>query len=208
MLDDSPQTTPWLRRVRSGDQEALAAAFDHCRSRLRQMVKLRLDARLAARIDPSDVLQEVYMDVARQIDAYVRGPRVCFYVWLRGLTWERLIKLHRQHLGARRRAVDREVALPARSSSALAAQLLAAKSSPSQALVRKELRQRVQHALAQLTPADREIILLRDFEGLSNGEAAEVLGLSDSGATMRYGRALIRLRDVLTTNWPSGESQP
>ena len=98
--------------------------------------------------------------------------------------------------------------MPAESSAALAAQLIAPKSSPSQALVRKELRQRVQRALARLSTEDREIILMRDFEDLSNHEVAEALGLSDSGATMRYGRALYRLKEILSADWPAGESKP
>ncbi|HMC66996.1 MAG TPA: sigma-70 family RNA polymerase sigma factor, partial [Gemmataceae bacterium] len=198
----------WLGRLRDGDTDALAAVFNHYRARLRQMVRLRIDQRVAARVDPSDVLQEVYLDVSRQIDGYLRQPKVCFYVWLRGLTWERLLKLQRQHLGAQRRAVGRELSLPAESSAALAAQLVAPKSSPSQALVRKELRQRVQRALARLSTEDREIILMRDFEDLSNHEVAEALGLSDSGATMRYGRALYRLKEILMADWPAGESKP
>lgn len=208
MNDDSPQTSRWLSRLRDGDTDALATVFNHYRLRLRQMVRLRMDPRLAARVDPSDVLQEVYLDVSRQIAGYLKQPKVCFYVWLRGLTWERLLKLQRQHLGAQRRAVGREISLPAESSAALAVLLISPKTSPSQALVRKELRQRVQQALARLTADDREIILLRDFEDLSNHEVAQALGLSDSAATMRYGRALYRLKEILTADWPAGESKP
>src|SRR5207244_2738412 len=108
-----PLTSQWLTRARGGDTAALAALFEYYRPRLRQMVRLRLDARLTARLDPSDVLQEVYLDVAGQIRAYLRRPRVAFYVWLRGLAWERLMKLHRRHLGAGCRAAGREQALPA-----------------------------------------------------------------------------------------------
>jgi RNA polymerase sigma-70 factor (ECF subfamily) len=172
------------------------------------MVELRLDSRVAARLDPSDVLQEVYLDMAGQIQGYLRQPKVNFYVWLRGLTWERLLKLQRRHLGAECRAIGRERALPLESSGALVSQLLTPGASPSGALVLEELRHRVQLALAKLDDNDREVILMRDFEGMTNGEVAQTLGLSASGATMRYGRALYRLKEILTADWPAGESKP
>jgi RNA polymerase sigma-70 factor (ECF subfamily) len=208
MMEEAPSISQWLDRCRQGDAEALAELFTHFRSRLRQMVECRIDRRLAARIDPSDVLQEVYLDVARQIEAYLDNPRVCVYVWLRGLTWQRLLKLQRRHAGAQRRAVGRELSLATEPSSMLAARLLAGGSSPSQALLKEELRQRLQAALARLGPDDREVILMRDFEDMSNGEVAQALGLSASGATMRYGRALIRLKEILEKDRPSGESMP
>jgi len=206
--DESPQTSEWLTRVGAGQEGALAELFDHYRPRLRQMIRLRLDPRVAARLDPSDVLQEVYLDVAGQVRSYLARPSVAFYVWLRGLAWERLVKLHRRHLGAACRAVGREQPLPLESSAALASQLTAAGASPSAALAQEEVRRRVQAALARLGPDDREVILMRDFEDLSNNEVAQALGISASGATMRYGRALFRLKEALSAEWPSGESRP
>jgi RNA polymerase sigma-70 factor (ECF subfamily) len=208
MIDESPQTVQWLERLRAGEKDALAVLFDHYRPRLRNMVQLRLDARVAARFDASDVLQEVYLDVAQQIGRYIDRPQVSFYIWLRGLTWERLLKLHRSHLGTARRAVVREQPLPAESSAALAGQLLAGGVSPSDMMVRDELRRRIQNALARLAPEDREVILMRDFEDMSNNEVAEALGLGPSGVTMRYGRAMYRLKEILVAEWPQGESQP
>lgn len=208
MFEEVPHTTECLNRVRAGNTAALAELFECNRAPLRRMVELRLDARVAARVDPSDVLQEVYLDMAAQIDGYLHQPKVAFYVWLRGLTWERLLKLHRRHLGADCRAVSREQALPLDSSAALARQFLASGASPSEAQVQQELRHRVQQALAQLDDGDREVILMRDFEGMTNGEVAQLLGLTASGATMRYGRALFRLKEILTANWPTGESKP
>jgi RNA polymerase sigma-70 factor (ECF subfamily) len=166
------------------------------------------DSRVAARLDPSDVLQEVYLDMAREINGYLREPKVNMYVWLRGLAWERLIKLQRRHLGAKCRAVGREEALPLEASSALARQAMAPGTSPSEELVQQELRHRVQQALTKLDERDREIILMRDFEGMTNSEVAQLLGLKASTATMRHGRALYRLKEILTTDWPSGESKP
>lgn len=208
MVDETPDTTECLHRVRTGDAAALAVLFESFRKQLRRMVELRLDGRLAARLDPSDVLQEVYLDMAGQIEGYLREPKVSVYIWLRGLAWERLLKLQRRHLGAECRAVGREQAFPLDSSAALARHLLAPDANPGDALVQEELRRRVQCALAKLDETDREIILMRDFEGMTNGEVAQTLDLSASGATMRYGRALFRLKEILTADWPSGESKP
>jgi RNA polymerase sigma-70 factor, ECF subfamily len=204
-MDESPQTAGWLRRVAGGDPSALADLFTHYRARLRRLVQLRLDPRVATRLDPSDVLQEVYLDAAGQVEAYLRQPRVSFYVWLRGLAWERLVKLHRRHLGAECRAVGREQPLPGDISSA---GLEAGGTSPGEALVQDELRRRVSAALARLDDDDREVILMRDLEDLSNNEVAEALGLTPSGATMRYGRALFRLKEALRADRPAGESTP
>ena len=123
---------------------------------------------------------------------------MAFYVWLRGLAGQRLSNVHRDHLQAKRRSARREVSLPTESSVALVRQLLAGGTSPSLALAKKELRRRVQQALERLRPEDREVILMRHFEDMSNREVAQTIGLTDSGATMRYGRALFRLKEVLT----------
>jgi RNA polymerase sigma-70 factor (ECF subfamily) len=203
MTDESAEARQLFSRLRAGEPEAMAALFDHYGPRLRRLVCLRLDRRLAARLDPSDVLQEVYLDMAGQIHGYLRQPRVSFYVWLRGLTWERLLKLQRRHLGAACRSARQEQALPPDSSDALAQQLLAPGPSPSEDVLREELRRRVQDALARLGGEDREVILMRDFEGLSNGEVAQALGLTPSGATMRYGRALFRLKELLAAARPA-----
>jgi RNA polymerase sigma-70 factor (ECF subfamily) len=207
-MDEPLHTSELLERLRAGDRDALAALFTSYRPRLRQMLRLRMDGRLAARVDPSDVLQDAYLDAVRQIDGYVRRPQVAVYVWLRGLTWERLLNLQRQHLGARCRAIQREVPLPLESSAMLARALLAPGPSPSQALVQEELQCRLQAALACLEPEDHEVILMRHFEEMSNNEVAQALGLSASGATMRYGRALIRLKEILVAARTAGEARP
>jgi RNA polymerase sigma-70 factor, ECF subfamily len=207
MNSEPPETVPWLRALRGGEPAALAALYEHYRPRLRQMVRLRIDPRLAARVDPSDVLQEAFMDAARQVGNYLKDPQVDFYVWLRGLAWKRLLKLQRTHLGAQCRAVKRELVLPANSSACLARQLLANGSSASKAIMQKELQQRVHHAMASLPPEDREVILMRKFEDLSNIEVAQALGLSEAAASMRYGRAIFRLKEFLTAEGSKGESR-
>jgi RNA polymerase sigma-70 factor (ECF subfamily) len=207
-MDEPSQTSVLLHRLRSGDREALVALFDCYRPRLQQMLRLRMDARVAARFDVSDVLQETYLDAARQIQGYLQQPQVAVYVWLRQLAWERLLNLQRQHLGVKCRAVEREVPLPAESSALLAKAILAHGPSPSQALLHEELRQRLQHSLDKLKPPDREVILMRHYEGMSNAEVAQALGLSASAATMRYGRALYRLKEILLADLAAGESRP
>ncbi len=166
------------------------------------MVRLRLDARLAGRLDPSDVLQEAFLDVARRFPEYVAAPAVPFYVWLRSLTGQRLIDLHRQHLGAKMRDAGQEVslyrgALPQASSASLAQQLLAGLTSPTQAAIRAEMQLKLQEALNGMDPMDREVVVLRHFEELNNVETAAVLGIEPPAASKRYLRAIRRLKVIL-----------
>ncbi len=193
-----------LQRARAGDQQALAALFARYRDQLAKMVRLRLDRRMAGRIDTSDVLQDAYLDVARRFSEYAAAPTVPFFLWLRTLTGQRLIDLHRRHLGAEMRDAGQEVSLyrgglPAASSASLAQQLLAGLTSPTQAAIREEMRLRLQEALNSMDPIDREVLVLRHFEDLSNIEAAEVLGIEPSAASKRYIRALRRLKALLDT---------
>ena len=187
----------WLGRLQAGDNGALAELFGHYRLRLQQMIQLRMDTELAVRVDPADVLQEVYLDATRKIHGYLQAPKVSPFVWLRRLAGDRLSKLHRHHLGAECRAAAREISLPEHSSATLVRQLFTPLAGPSTVAVRTELRDRVRQALAVLDQTDREVILMRHFEELSNEEVAEALGLSPSAATMRHGRALLRLKKIL-----------
>ncbi len=199
MSDPTPSTMKWLADLKQGRPATFARLFEHFRPRLRRMVELRLDPRVAGRVDPSDVLQETYLDAEQRVFEYVANPEVELYVWLRSQTWDRLVMLQRRHLGAQCRAVGRErVALPVASSVVLAGQLVADQTSPSQDAVRAEVCARVKEAVERLEDEDREVILLRHFEGLSNLETAQALGLTPSGASMRYGRALVRLKEGLT----------
>src|SRR5215472_785267 len=191
-----------LQRARAGDAAALGALFARYRDRLRKMVRLRLDGRLARRLDPSDVLQDAYLDVARRFPEYAAAPAVPFYVWLRALTGQRLIDLHRQHLGAKMRDAGQEVSLyrgapPQASSASLAQQLLAGLTSPTQAAVRAEMQLRLQEALNSMDPVDREVVVLRHFEELTNVETAAVLVIEPSAASKRYLRAVRRLKAIL-----------
>ena len=191
-----------IDRAATGDSAALAELFGRYRKRLRAMVRLRMDRRLQGRVDPSDVLQEAYLDVAQQLSTYLAKPEMPFYLWLRLTTGQRLMRLHRQHLGAAIREAGREVslhrgALPQASSVSLAAQLLGRMTSASKAVERVEIQLQLQAALNGMDAMDREIIALRKFEELSNAEAAQVLGLEPSAASKRYIRALKRLQEIL-----------
>ena len=189
-------------QVRRGDPQALADLFDASRERLKWMGQLRIDQRLKGRLDASDVLQEAYLEAARRLDDYADEPQLPPFLWLRLITAQKLLELHRRHLGARMRDAGREVsiyrgALPEVSSACLAEQLLGRLSTASQAAMRAEMQLRLHEAVNALEPLDREVIALRHFEELSNNETAEVLGLSKAAASNRYVRALKRLKQEL-----------
>jgi RNA polymerase sigma-70 factor (ECF subfamily) len=204
MTTDTGDIDDLLQRVQRGDKQALVALFTRYRDRLRRMVRLRLDRRLQGRIDPSDVLQEAYLDVARRAGEYVANPSVPVFLWLRLITGQRLAGLHRQHLGARMRDAGQEVslyrgALPQATSVSLAELLLGRLTSPTQAAQRAEMQIRIQEVINAMDPIDREVLTLRHFEELSNVETAQVLGIQKAAASNRYLRALKRLKDTLAT---------
>jgi RNA polymerase sigma-70 factor (ECF subfamily) len=202
------ETSELLARAKAGNLQALNEIFARHRDRLRRMVDIRLDRRLVARVDPSDVIQDAYLDVARRLEEYLRDPKLPLLLWLRFIVGERLLKLHRQHLGVQARDAGREIslyreALPEASSAALAAQLLGRNTSPTHAAARAERMLRVQDALNNLDPIDREVLSLRHFEQLNRRETAQVLGIEDAAAAKRYIRALKRLKDTLA-DMPGG----
>ncbi len=164
------------------------------------MVEVRLDRRLAPRVAPSDVVQEALADAARRLPEYVRDRPLPFHAWLRQFAWERILKLHRHHIGAGKRSLNREEAgaipLPDESMMQLANRLVTSATSPSRRAMRDELRERVQAALAALPARDREVLVLRYLEGLAIGEVAEVLGIGEGAVKMRQLRALERLRGI------------
>jgi RNA polymerase sigma-70 factor (ECF subfamily) len=192
-----------LRRASDGDRAALDELFARYRARLRHMVKLRLNARLHGRVDPSDVIQDAFLEVSRCLPKYLEKPALPFFLWLRHITGQKLIAVHRQHLGAQKRDAGREVslyrgALPEATSASLAAQLLGRLTSPSQAAIRAEMKIRLQEALNGMDPCDREVLTLRHFEQLTNAETAQVLDIAESAASKRYVRALERLEQLLS----------
>jgi RNA polymerase sigma-70 factor (ECF subfamily) len=194
---DSAETQALLDQVRAGNRTAFDLLFAHHRAFLRQVVELRMDPKLRPRVDPSDVVQEAQLDAFRQLGDFLDRRPMPFRLWLRKTAQQRLLKVQRRHVETARRAVGRELALPERSSLVLAQQLLASGSTPSERLGRGEATRRVRQAVAQLPVADREILLLRDFEGLSNQEVAHLLRVDPAAASKRHARALLRLRQVL-----------
>jgi RNA polymerase sigma-70 factor (ECF subfamily) len=176
---------------------ALDRLLEGHRAGLRRAVELRLDPKLRARLDASDVVQEAQLEAARRIDDFLQRRPMPFHLWLHKTAHESLLRLRRQHIEAGCRSADREIPLPEGSSVALAKQLLGPLPSPSQQLRARETAQRLRAAMARLAEEDQEILLLRNFEGLSNVEAAQVLGLDPAAASKRYGRALLRLRKLL-----------
>lgn len=202
MANNSGDTLALIERARAGDEQALNEIFARHRDRLHRMVELRLDRRLQARVDASDVIQDAYLQVATRWQEYLRNPELPLFLWLRLVVGERLATLHRHHLGTQMRDAGREVslyreALPAASSAALAAQLLGKHTSPTQAAVRAERILRIQEALNTLEPLDREVLALRHFEQLTRAETAQVIGIAEAAAAKRYIRALKRLKDLL-----------
>ena len=172
------------------------------RERLRRMVHLRLDRRVAGRVDASDVLQETFLDASRQLDQYLVDRPMSLFLWLRFLTGQRLMAIHRQHLGAQKRDARQEMSLhrasmPEADSLSLSFGLLGAITSPSMAAIREEMQAQLQAVVDSLDPLDREILALRHYEELSNQETAEELGITTAAASKRYIRALERLRAAL-----------
>lgn len=207
---NSERTRSLLQCAASGDQESWAALLSDHRERLRRMVELRMDPRVRARLDASDVIQEASLEAWSRLDEFLAQRGVSFFLWLRFLTAQRLLTLHRRHLGAQLRSAGREVSLdrsgPPATSVALAADLLSREPRPSEAAIQAERQARVQSALEALDETDREILTLRHFEQLTNAEAAEVLALQESAASKRYMRAVRRLQGLLAA--PDGsESQ-
>jgi len=181
---------------------SFAELFTEYRPRLKRMLQFRLDPRLRSRTDLSDILQESYIDAYQRLAHYHSKPEMSFYVWLRQITLQRLIDVHRRHLKANKRNVRNEVRLNqadyhATTSAAIAAHLVDQMVSPSQLAIRHEMVAQTEDALEELDEMDREVLALRHFEEMKNGEVAEVLGISEAAASNRYVRALTRLRKDL-----------
>jgi len=199
-----------LERARQGDKAARDQLLEIHRERLRRMVALRMDRRLCARVDPSDIVQEALTEADLHLRDYLRDRPLPFYLWLRRLAWERIVAMSRHHIQAQKRSIAREevcsLALPEESALDLADRLASRGSSPSERLAQKELRDRVQAALLALAEHDREVLVLRYLEQHSTKETAAVLGVSAGGVKSRLMRALMRLRELLDD--PVAEMRP
>ncbi len=182
------------QQLRGGDDAVLAALLERHRERLQRMVHFRLDARLVGRIDAEDVVQDSYVEAEKRLSAF-RGDDKPFLLWIRLITQQTMIDVHRKHLGAAMRNAGREIKAPA--SGTLSGFFVASVTSPSNAAMREEVRHHVEEALESMDEIDREVLLLRHFEELSNKEAAAVLGIQENAASNRYVRALGRLKGLL-----------
>src|SRR5260370_18845022 len=190
---DSVETQSLLLQADSGDRQAFEELFARHRAALRRAVELRLDAKLRARVDPSDVVQETQLEAFQRLPDYLERRPMPFRLWLRKTAYQRLLKVQRQHLKTAKRAAGREVPLPQESSLLLAEQLLAAGPTPSQQVAKRELARRLRSALSGPPSAQREVLLMRHFEALSYPEVAYILAIDSAVPRTRYGRALLRL---------------
>ena len=202
MWPDPNETQELLRQADHGDGEAVGRLLERHRESLRRAIHLRLDRAIQRRVDASDIVQEVMLEASRRLPEYLKNPIMPFHLWLRQMARDRLIDAHRRHQVAERRAIDREqpielAAFLDRASIELAADLRDRELTPAAAAIRQELERRFQDVLAQLDDEDRDILIMRYFEQLSNQEVAQALGLSEAAAGMRHLRALRRMRALL-----------
>jgi RNA polymerase sigma-70 factor (ECF subfamily) len=194
---DSTETQQLLTQICTGDRSAFNELFDRHRMDLRRAVQLRLDRQLRSRIDESDVVQEAQMEAFRRLDDYLERRPMPFGLWLRKTAQERIYNYRRAHLETARRSVNREQAYPDQSSMMIAAPFLHRDSSPSRRIAKRETQRLVSAAVNELADLDREILLMRNVEGLSHPEIAQVLDLSPDAVRKRYGRALVKLQRLM-----------
>jgi RNA polymerase sigma-70 factor (ECF subfamily) len=202
MAGGSPETDALLQRATAGDALAWGALLVEHEGRLERMVEFRLDPRVRRRIDASDVVQEAFLAAASQREDFFNRPPVPIFLWLRGIVGNKLLEIHRHHLGMQKRDAARDVPLEPNAptdatSAALLDQLTGHATGPGTAAARSETRLRLRQVLDNMDATDREVLALRHFEQLTNGEAAAVLGLQERAAAKRYVRALKRLKDIL-----------
>jgi RNA polymerase sigma-70 factor (ECF subfamily) len=190
---DSLETHNLLERARHGDRQAFERLFAQYRAYLLRVVELRIDPRLRLRLDPSDVVQDAQLEAFRRLADYLERRPMPFRLWLHKTVAEGLARLRRDHVEAARRSVEREVG-PADEAALMR---LTGGSTPSRRVSRDELARRVRQALARLSEADQEVLLMRTFDGLSFDEVGCLLGIEPAAARKRYGRALVRLQQLL-----------
>ncbi len=202
MWPSSDKTLNLLAQKQAGDEVAWNQLLDRHRQALHRMVQLRLDRRIRQRVDVSDILQDVMIEANRRIDRYLENPLMDFHLWIRQIAKDRIIDAHRRHRVTARRSVDREQAPVIaggmnHSTMNLAARLTDSDLTPAARAIREEMTLQTEAALELLPECDREVICMRHHEQLSNGEVAEGLGISVAAASMRYLRALKKLRSLM-----------
>lgn len=199
---DADNTADLLRDVKDGDSQAVERLLARHRDSLHRMIQLRLDQRIKRRVDVSDVVQDVLIEANRRLKDYLQNPAMAFHLWIRQIAKDRLIDAHRRHRVSAKRSIDREQPMMVaggvdQSSLDIVGQLCDPGITPAAAATQRELARHVETAIARLGDTDRDIILMRHYEQLSNGEIAAALGLTEPAASMRYLRAIRRLRELL-----------
>ncbi len=202
MSDDYEISEEFLKKLAEDPETILSEQFEIYRDRLWRIINFRLSKSLHGRVDPDDVLQESFINSSSRIHHYLNDPAVPFFIWLRTIAGQTVIDVHRRHLGTKKRDARREVkgkqrVFSASTSFEIIDVMLGKLTSPSQAALKKELSTLLHEALESMSEIDREILVLRHFEELSNQEAAVVLEIESKTASMRYFRALGRLRTIL-----------
>lgn len=211
MWPASDETQQLIINAKAGDEAAAGELLNRHRESLRRMVEMRFDRRIQGRVDASDIVQEVMLDANRRLNDYLANPVMPFHLWLRQMAKDRLIDAHRRHRGSHKRSVDREQGMQSpgdmdRSTLELAAQLCDPELTPAAAATMHELQRRFQDAIERLEDNDREIVLMRHFEQLSNQDVAAALNLSEPAASMRYLRAMRKLRAMLADPNSQGDA--
>lgn len=206
---DAENTQQLLAGVQGGDSEAVNRLMDRHRDALRRMVQMRLDQRVQRRVDVSDVVQDVLVEANRRLQDYVQTPQMPFHLWLRHIAMDRIIDAHRRHRGSAKRSVDRERPMVAagnedHSTMELVAQLHDPALTPAAAATQREMSKVVEQAISEMDEQDAEIVIMRHYEQLSNQEVAQALGLTEPAASMRYLRAMRRLKQLLVPDKGEG----
>jgi RNA polymerase sigma-70 factor, ECF subfamily len=202
MWPNSADTQQLLDLAKNGDRQAVEALLARHRDAVRRMIDLRLDPAIVQRVDASDVVQEVLLEASRRLRDFLQNPVMPFHLWLRHIAKDHIIDAYRKHHQAKKRGVSREqpLARPGwaeRSSLDLAGQLIDQEPTPASAAIRRELERRLHAALERLNEDDRDLIFMRHFEQLANQDVAAARCLTEATASMRYLRAIRRLRDLM-----------
>jgi RNA polymerase sigma-70 factor, ECF subfamily len=202
MWPETEKTQELLAGAKQGNSDAINGLMERHRDSLRRMVQLRLDQKIQRRVDVSDVVQDVLVEANRRLQDYLANPVMGFHLWLRQIAQDRIIDAHRRHRGSAKRSVDRErpLAIPSagdHSTMELAAQLAGREVTPGTAAMQAEMAKLVEAAIAKLPDQDCEIIIMRHYEQLSNQEIAQALSLTEPAASMRYLRAIRRLKELM-----------
>lgn len=190
-------------KLRTGDENALAALWNEHSLRLERMIQFRLDNRIKGRVDAADILQDAYIDAAKRIGRFASDNFESSFVWMRLIVQQTMTDTFRKHMGAKQRDVRQEIDPYMRGNSpdasvSIALHLLGQASSPSRVVAMDEVFGQIQQAIKQMDPIDQEVLALRHFEEMTNSEVAEALDIQQKAASIRYVRALKRLKGVLS----------